>query len=178
VLVVPSVGPHLVVSRQRSDICFDHQLLVVALDTYYHLGALQSAFHQAWARARGSTLKGDLRYTSTTIFETFPFPVHAEGRYDPRKPPRTGEAARVAAAAEAFEKLRTDACERHGLGLTKIHTMLEAGELRELRRAYDALNDAVTACYGFPKDTWRDEREVLRLLLQRNRELSRSSARR
>jgi hypothetical protein len=172
VLVVPSVGPHLVVSRQRSDICFDHQLLVVALGTYYDFAALQSRFHEVWARARGSTLKGDLRYTNTTIFETFPFPVHAGGRYDPREPPRTEEAARVAAAAEAFDELRTAACKRHDLGLTKIHTMLEAGELRELGRAYDALNDAVTACYGFPKDTWRDERETLRLLLERNRGLA------
>ena len=65
VLVIPAVAPHLIVSRQPNTLCFDHQLQVVALSHRYHLGVWQSRVHEVWARTRGSTLKGDLRYTNT-----------------------------------------------------------------------------------------------------------------
>ncbi|MEK6606707.1 MAG: DNA methyltransferase [Myxococcota bacterium] len=172
VLVIPCVSPWLIVSRQKNDACFDHALMVIALSDPYHFGILQSRLHAVWARARGSTLKGDLRYTNTTIFETFPFPPLPGGSYDPRKRPRTKEADRVAEAAEAFDTLRSKTCRDRGLGLTKIHNELEAGEPAELRAAYDALNDAVTACYGFAAGTWRDDRETLRQLLAQNHRLT------
>ncbi|MBI4705119.1 MAG: class I SAM-dependent DNA methyltransferase [Deltaproteobacteria bacterium] len=172
VLVFTRVSPHLILSRQSSSICFDAQLQVVALGDYYHFGVLQSRIHGAWAWARGSTLKGDLRYTNTTIFETFPFPPLADAKYDPRARPRTAEAGRLAAAAEAFDHLRSATCRERGLGLTKIHNELEAGTLPELRAAFDELNDAVCACYGFPAGTWRDEREILRRLLERGSEVA------
>jgi hypothetical protein len=53
-----------------------------------------------------------------------------------------------------------------------IHNDLEQGRPAELRTACDALNDAVTACYGFPEGTWRDDRESLRLLLELNQQLA------
>ncbi|NUQ78978.1 MAG: class I SAM-dependent DNA methyltransferase [Polyangiaceae bacterium] len=172
VLVIPCVSPHILVSRQRASICFDHQLMVVTLQDYYHFGILQSRLHEIWARARGSTLKGDLRYTNTTIFETFPFPLQRWGNYDAHTPPSTDKATRVATLAQAFDKLRTTTCKEHGLGLTKIHNQLKAGELPELQRAYDALNEAVATCYGFPQGVFQDEKETLRRLLQRNHEVA------
>jgi hypothetical protein len=172
VLVIPRVSPHLIVSLQEPSICFDGQLMVVGLSSHYHFGILQSRFHERWAWARGSTLKGDLRYTNTTIFETFPFPLLPGGRYDPRVRPRTEKVERVAAAAKVFNILRSRTCQEHALGLTKIHNLLEAGELPELGRACDAMNDAVAACYGFPEDVWRDERETLRKLLEQNQQLA------
>jgi hypothetical protein len=171
-LVIPCVSPHLIVSRQRASICFDHQLMVVALSDDYHFGLLQSRLHETWAWARGSTLKGDLRYTNTSIFETFPFPPHPDGRVDPRARPTGDKADRVAAAAAAFDELRVAMCKERGLGLTKIHNELKAGELPALERAYDALNHAVTACYGFPEDTFRDNKETLRRLLQLNQRIA------
>lgn len=82
------------------------------------------------------------------------------------------KADRVAKAAERFDRLRSAACRDQSLGLTKIHNQLELGTASPLRAAYDALNDAVTAAYGFPKGTWRDERETLKRLLQLNDELA------
>jgi hypothetical protein len=167
VLALPAVSPHLIVSYQKSSTCFDHQLMVVTLSDYFHFGILQSRIHEIWARARGSTLKGDLRYTNTTIFETFPFPT-SRTRYDPRIRPLSEKHDRVAGTAAEFDRLRSATCKERGLGLTKIHNELTAGELPELGRAYDAMNDAVAACYGFPKGVWRDDREVLRRLLEAN----------
>lgn len=146
--------------------------MVIALSDAYHFGLLQSKLHSSWAWARGSTLKGDLRYTNTTIFETFPFPL-AGKCYDPRRRPETKQADRLAEAAERFDELRRAACKEQGLGLTKIHNQLEADGDSPLRAAYDAMNDAACACYGFPEGTWRDERETLRRLLALNHELTR-----
>ena len=49
----------------------------------------------------------------------------------------------------------------------------KAGELPALSRAYEAMNDAVAACCGFPEGVWRDEKETLRLLLQLNQTIAR-----
>jgi len=176
VLVIPRVSPHLIVSRQPAGTCFDGALMVVALADPYHFGILQSRIHATWARARGSTLKGDLRYTNTTIFETFPFPPLADGTYAPRVRPQTPEADRVAATAETFDRLRREACRQRDLGLTKIHNDLEAGGPPELRAAYDAMNDAVDAMYRFPAGTWRDPAATLSRLLDLNRALTAGTA--
>ncbi len=176
VLVIPCVAPHLVVSRQARATCFDHQLMVVALHEYYHFGILQSQLHAIWARARGSTLKGDLRYTNTTIFETFPFPPLSAARYVPGARPPGSKADRVAETAETFDRTRAAACKQQGLGLTRVHNQLHdqraPGSLSPLQSAHDALNDAVTDCYDFPAGVWRDERETLRLLLQLNHRIA------
>ena len=176
-IVVPCVSPRMIAVRKKTQICFDHQLMVIALSDAYHLGILQSRFHGLWARARGSTLKGDLRYTNTTIFETFPFPVQPDGSYRPRVRPRTDEAKDVERAAEAFEKERARACLEHRLGLTKIHNRLDAGALPELAAAYSELNDAVAACYGFAQGAWADDQRALRLLLDLNHQLAREESR-
>ncbi len=171
-MVIPCVGPHLIVARQPTSVCFDHALMVVALSDFYHIGILQSRIHETWAWARGSTLEERLRYTNTTIFETFAFPSPTKGYYNPRERPQNAMANRIAEAAEVFDRLRAEACKQHELGLTKIHNKLKAGELPELLGAYEALNDAVNEAYGFPKGTWRDDKETLRLLLQRNKEIA------
>ncbi|MDQ3024773.1 MAG: hypothetical protein M3R04_10430, partial [bacterium] len=74
-LATPCVSPHVLVVRTNTTTLADHQLKVIALDSDYHFGILQSAVHEYWAWARGSTLEERLRYTNTTIFETFPFPL-------------------------------------------------------------------------------------------------------
>ncbi len=174
VCVVSRVSPHLIVSRQPATHCFDGALMVFMFDEPYHFGVLQSRIHAVWAWARGSTLEARLRYTNTTIFETFPFPPLSPTRYVPAVRPAGKQSDRVAKAAETFDRLRLAACKQRQLGLTKIHNELEAeAEASPLRAAYDALNDAVTACYGFSDGIWRDEHETLKLLLGLNHRVAR-----
>ena len=47
---------------------------VFTIDSYAAFAILQSRVHEIWARAFGSSLKDDLRYTRSDCFETFPFP--------------------------------------------------------------------------------------------------------
>jgi hypothetical protein len=49
-------------------------LTAFALDDNYSFGILSSGLHRLWFEARCSTLKADLRYTSTTVFDSFPWP--------------------------------------------------------------------------------------------------------
>ncbi len=172
VLVIPRVSPHLIVCRQPNTSCFDGQLMVVALNRYYHFGVLQSAVHEAWVLAQCSTLEERIRYTNTTCFETFPFPTAPKGNYAPSKVPISPAATKLEATAKAFSDLRAKICVERGLGLTKVHNLLVAGELPVLTAAYDAMNDAVCDGYGWPTGTWRDRDETLELLITRNRELA------
>ena len=50
---------------------------VFAFDDDFSMGVLQSRIHAVWAWQQGSTLKGDLRYTPTSVFMTFPWPDRA-----------------------------------------------------------------------------------------------------
>jgi len=49
-------------------------LTTFALDDNYSFGILSSGLHRLWLEARCSRLKADLRYTSTTVFDSFPWP--------------------------------------------------------------------------------------------------------
>ena len=55
----------------------DSSLTVFAFADDYSFGILQSGIHWAWFKARCSTLKGDFRYTSDTVFDAFPWPQFA-----------------------------------------------------------------------------------------------------
>ncbi len=57
-----------------SEIVFSHATGVFAFDSAQYLALLQSSFHTEWAFTYGSSMKGDLRYTPSDCFETFPFP--------------------------------------------------------------------------------------------------------
>jgi type II restriction/modification system DNA methylase subunit YeeA len=52
----------------------DKNLIVIARDDDTAFGILHSRFHEAWSLRLGTSLEDRPRYTSTTTFETFPFP--------------------------------------------------------------------------------------------------------
>jgi hypothetical protein len=55
-------------------VIFSHMVNVLALEGFAHFAIVQSTIHLAWARRYGSSMKGDMRYTTTDCFENFPFP--------------------------------------------------------------------------------------------------------
>lgn len=63
----------------------DHAAFVFARSDDYFFGVLHSRFHEVWALAQGTQLRekeSGFRYTPTTCFETFPFPVANEEQKD------------------------------------------------------------------------------------------------
>jgi len=77
-IATPRVSKHRIFTWLSTDVLLDSAAVAIASDSDYVLGVLQSRVHEIWARALGSQLReaeSGFRYTSSTTFETFPFPV-------------------------------------------------------------------------------------------------------
>jgi hypothetical protein len=75
VLVACRVSERLAFTYLPSRMVYADSLLIFPLPEYCHFAVLQSRVHEVWARFFGSSMKDDLRYTPSDIFETFPFPA-------------------------------------------------------------------------------------------------------
>ncbi|WP_157509507.1 DNA methyltransferase [Glaciibacter superstes] len=135
---------------------------VFAFDDDYSMGILLSRAHDAWAWARSSTLETRLRYTPTTVFETFPWPdpVTAEQR------------AAVAAASVALYERRSALCLDHRLGLTKLYNLMDDGAFTDLAALHKRLDESVAAAYGWPKSIAQDSAQLVVRLTSLNREIA------
>ncbi|MDO8731915.1 MAG: hypothetical protein Q7L55_04990 [Actinomycetota bacterium] len=143
-----------------------HALAAFAFDDDYSFGVLASRPHDLWARANGSTLKGDLRYTPSTCFDTFPWPTK----------PNDDQRATVAEAARRIVTERRAACESHGKGLTAVYNAMDEGAFVNLKKAHDDLDRAVLACYGLPASLIKDRPALLSALFDLNERAAADSA--
>lgn len=139
--------------------------VVFAYDDDYSMGVLTSHAHVAWAWARSSTLKGDLRYTNTSVFETFPWP----------DPTTVAQREVVADACGRLLTRRTEICSSEQIGLTKLYNAMDDGAWADLKALHRDLDVAVAACYGWPAAVAQDDDELVRRLTALNREISEGS---
>ncbi|OKH80883.1 DNA methyltransferase [Mycobacterium sp. ST-F2] len=129
----------------------DDSMTVIAFDDDYTLGVVSSALHRAWFEERCSKLKSDLRYTSTTVWDSFPWPTSP------------GEAvAEVAQAMAAIIDYR-EAKLAKGITLGEQYDALRTPGKSELRALHDVLDAAVVRAYGF-----NPEEDLLAQLLALN----------
>lgn len=135
-----------------------------AFDDYAHLGVLQSKFHTDWYNYQASSLKGDARYTNTTVFETFPFPRKIL--------PEVGIVMRK------IETYRKNACTRSNKGLTDLYNQMREGGHSILRKLHDKLDRAVSKSYGYPVSQFNSYESNIRFLINLNMELSHDQANR
>ncbi len=156
------IGKRLLFAWQEQRVCPSDLIIVAAADDDYSMGILSSAIHEAWARSRSSTLEDRLRYTPSTVFETFPWPDPVSDQ----QRERVGEAARQVIAR------RQALCEREQFGLTRLYNLVDEGAYTEVREAHRELDEAVAAAYGWPKGVAQDGAEIVRRLLQLHREIS------
>jgi hypothetical protein len=136
-------------------------LQVFALADDYSFGILQSMVHWAWFTERGSTLKGDHRYTSNTVFDTFPWP----------QDPGPGAVRLVAEAAAALRDLRARILLAEGLCLRDLYRSLELSGHPRLREAHATLDALVREAYGMKPDE-----RALAFLLELNLSLAKLEA--
>jgi hypothetical protein len=134
-----------------------HACVIFAFSDDYSHGVISSRVHDVWVRGNSSTLKGDLRYTPSTAFETFPFPNPTEKQRQ-----------RIAAASRSIDNLRRLACEESKKGLTKVYNIMDDGGYRELKAAHDELNIAVMDAYGLDKDLLKQPERLLDALFDLN----------
>ena len=112
-------------------------LAVFPFEDDYCFGILQSSLHWAWFTARCSTLTARFRYTSDTVFDSFPWP----------QSPTEKECRAVANAALALRTLRCNMAEAHQMNLRAMYATMEDPGKHPLKVAHAALDKAVRAAY-------------------------------
>ena len=194
-IATPDVAKHRLFVWLDARICPDCQLNVIARDDDTTFGILHSRFHEAWSLRLGTWLGvgNDPRYTPTTTFGTFPFPMGLSpdvpaGDYadDPR-------AIAIADAARRLVVLRdrwlnppewVAWVDEPVAGYPKRPVPHDEATAKELKKrtltnlynarpqwladAHAALDAAVAAAYGWPAGISQDDalRELLALNLR------------
>lgn len=126
-----------------SDIRPNAACIVFAYEDDYSFGILQSGIHWIWFINRCSTLKADPRYTSNTVFDSFPWP----------QTPTLPQIKAVATAAVEFRKKRDELRAKHNLTLRELYRALDLPGKHPLKDAQEALDATVRKAYGMsPKE--------------------------
>ncbi|GAA0843151.1 Eco57I restriction-modification methylase domain-containing protein [Streptosporangium amethystogenes subsp. fukuiense] len=118
---------------------FSHMLGVFATDDTAMLALLSSAPHYWWARARASSMKADLRYTPSDVFETLPLPELTREMRD---------------LGNQLDTFRRNLMLARQAGLTATYNLVndpkcEDEDIVELRRIHRAIDEAVCRAYGW-----------------------------
>ena len=131
-------------------------LTVFAHDDDYTFGILQSTLHWIWFNARCSTLKSDPRYTSNTVFDSFPWP----------QSPSEKDIAEVALQSKSFRTTRDGLRKKHNISFRDLYRELEKPGENPLKVAQKQLDDAVSRAYSL-----RKKEDPLEFLLGLNAEV-------
>lgn len=116
------------------------QVVVFAHSGPETLALLSSAQHYLWAMARSSSMKGDLRYTPSDCFETFPYPTRGDG---------------LRGAGEVLDGERREIMLRRDLGLTNLYGLVHDADVQgdadidRLREIHVEIDEAVKEAYGW-----------------------------
>lgn len=141
VLVTARVSASNAVAWANPDQTFDVQLICFVLESDAFFSVMQSNIHWTWVSSTASTLgeAGNIRYTPTSCFQTFPLP------------PITTDAE---CTGKKFDQLREAIMSDFKTGLTglykKFHTGMERNSrIEELRVLQQEMDTAVARSYGW-----------------------------
>lgn len=123
------------------DISPNDALTVFAHDDDYSFGILQSGPHWEWFTERCSTIKSDPRYTSNTVFDSFPWP----------QAPNIAAVRKVAKAAKALQIGRRELSEKHQKSFRELYRAAELPGINPLKDLQERLDEAVRGAFGMPK---------------------------
>jgi hypothetical protein len=118
---------------------FSHALAVFATDDTAMLAFLSSAPHYWWAALRASSMKADLRYTPSDVFETLPLPELTK---------------QMRELGDRLDSYRCNVMLSRQFGLTKTYNLVHDPactdtDISELRTIHRAIDDATIRAYGW-----------------------------
>ena len=140
VIVIARVSKTGLPQRMEVGSVMSEQVVAFTSDALSDLALLSSSFHYLWAVAHASSMKGDLRYTPSDVYETFPKPGLTE---------------RVSAAGEQLDRVRSGNMLERGLGLTKLYTFVHDPvcqgdtDIDRIREIHVEIDEAVKEAYGW-----------------------------
>ncbi len=159
-IATPRVSKHRIFTWLAAEVLLDSAAVAIALDDDVSFGILHSRAHELWSRAMGTQLReveSGFRYTSSSTFETFPFP-------------RRGRGEAVAETAQTLVRLRDGWLNQpqldDGQGSARTLTNLYNRRPTWLSQAHEALDEAVFGLYGWSEEL--DDEEILARLLELN----------
>jgi hypothetical protein len=156
--VANRIGKRLLLSWADPATCPSDLTIVFAFEDDFAIGVLLSRTHGEWARLHSSTLRVDIRYTPTSVFDTFPWPGS----------PSTGQRDEIATAAATLLARRSEICAAQQIGLTTLYNQADEGAWADLRALHRTLDESVAAAYGWPRAVAQDADETCRRLLALN----------
>ena len=130
-------------------------LTVFPVPDDYSFGILQSSLHWQWFINRCSTMKADPRYTSNTVFDSYPWPQN----------PTPKHISDVAKAAKELRVERRRLVEKNRKPLRDLYRALELPGKHLLKDLQSSLDEAVRQAYGFSAQS-----NPLSLLMELNAE--------
>ncbi|MGX7829887.1 type IIL restriction-modification enzyme MmeI, partial [Actinokineospora sp. 24-640] len=139
VLVVARVSKTALPVFVRTGQVISEAAVIFATDNVADLALLSSGFHYSWAIARGSSLKGDLRYTPSDIYETLPRPTITTWAKN---------------AGAVLDEARRDIMSERQIGLTKLYNMVHDisvtdPDIATLRDVHVNIDEAISDAYKF-----------------------------
>jgi len=142
VLVIALVSKTVMPIRVTNAQVFSHKLGVFATDSYADQAVLSSTVHQLWVIKYTSTMRADINYSPSDVFETFPRPPFAD---------------RLRSVGRSLDEERREVMLRRGLGLTKLYNLVNDAELSDaadqdvarMRALHVELDLAVLDAYGW-----------------------------
>ena len=141
-LVIALVSKTAMPARVPTGQVFSHKLAVFATNRFTDQAVLSSSLHLMWVMRYSSTMRTDLNYSPSDVFETFPRPEPTEG---------------LEAIGRTLDAERREIMLRRDLGLTKLYNLvndpdLETGtdpDVDRMRAIHVELDAAVAAAYGW-----------------------------
>ena len=113
-------------------------LMAFCFEDYYSFGIINSKTHVLWYQEKCSTMKGDPRYTTSSIWDTFPWPQN----------PTQKQIKKVAEAAKILHVERTKTLKEHNLTLRELYRTLELPGKNPIKDLHNKLDKAVMKAYG------------------------------
>jgi hypothetical protein len=140
-----------------TDTITSNKLYLLATDSRYLFGVLQSAMHMAWMRSVAGRLKSDMQYSGTMVYNTFPWP----------EAPSDAQRAAVEAAAQAVLDARA---QFPGATLADLYDPLTMPPA--LLKAHHKLDAAVDAAHGRKPGSFKSDAERVAFLFERYQALT------
>ncbi len=139
ILVKTQVSRYWTFEYASPGIVFDQRLIVFADEHITLFMLLQSEIHWTWASQYSSTMKQDMSYTPTDVFQTFPL---------------IDERLVSVKVGILYHELRSKIMKQRSEGLTKVTQRISeptetSADIAELRRLHAEMDNAVAAAYGW-----------------------------
>ena len=118
---------------------YSNALYIFTTDRWDLFSVVQSTIHEVWVRKYSSSLKQDLRYSTSDCFDNFPFPDRLW----------QNENSAIAELGEQYHTKRRELMRSLQLGLTKIYNLFHAKGLTIEQVMKASKKDEVTAATGY-----------------------------